>query len=114
MDDSNLCGADSELVQQPRHVSVVIDRDERHTGANRSAMFYGAQGLFTKWAYAASATIMSFLFTRYGNSQAEPLGVLLVGPVAGVLCLVSAALYALYPEKRVVAEASGIAPDEGG
>ena len=86
-------------------ISQLIDRDEAATGANRSAMFFGAQGLFTKWAYAASATIMSFLFARYGNSQAEPLGVLLVGPVAGVLCLVSAALYALYPERRVLAEA---------
>ncbi len=88
-------------------IGQLIDRDERRTGANRSAMFYGAQGLFTKWAFAASATIMSFLFTRYGNSQAEPLGVLLVGPVAGVLCLVSASLYALYPEARVIAEGAG-------
>jgi len=85
-------------------IGQLIDRDEAHTGANRSAMFYGAQGLFTKWAFAASATIMSFLFTRYGNSLAEPLGILLVGPVAGALCLVSAGLYALYPERRVLAE----------
>lgn len=86
-------------------IAQLIDRDEARTGANRSAMFYGAQGLFTKWAYAASATIMSFLFLRYGNSQDEPLGVLLVGPVAGVLCLLSAALYSLYPEREVLLEA---------
>jgi GPH family glycoside/pentoside/hexuronide:cation symporter len=86
-------------------IAQLIDCDEIHTGANRSAMFYGAQGLFTKWAYAASATIMSFLFTRYGNSQEEPLGILLVGPLAGALCIVSAGLYALYPERQVLAAA---------
>jgi glycoside/pentoside/hexuronide:cation symporter, GPH family len=82
----------------------LIDRDEARTGANRSAMFYGSQGLFTKWAYAASALLLSYLFTRFGNSQAEPLGVILVGPVGGVLCLIAAALYSLYPEEQVLAE----------
>ena len=77
-------------------------------------MYFGVQGLFTKWAYAASATILSFLFAQYGRSAAEPGGVLLVGPVAGTLCLVSAALYLLYPEQKVTRaarlEASAAAP----
>ncbi len=85
-------------------IGQLIDRDEAQTGANRSAMYYGAQGLFTKWAYAASATIMSFLFVEFGNSRSDPEGVLLVGPVAGVLCLVAAGLYALYPEEQVIRE----------
>lgn len=84
-------------------IGQLIDRDEALTGANRSAMYFGAQGLFTKWAYAASATLMSYLFIEYGNSRDEPLGVLLVGPVAGVLCLVAAGLYSLYPEREVIA-----------
>jgi GPH family glycoside/pentoside/hexuronide:cation symporter len=93
-------------------IGQLIDADEARTGANRSAMFFGAQGLFTKWAYAASAAIMSFLFVRWGNSQAQPLGVLLVGPVAGGLCLVSALLYALYPERQVLEAGRGVS--EGG
>jgi hypothetical protein len=48
--------------------------------------------------------LLSYLFARFGNSQAEPLGVILVGPVGGVLCLVAAGLYALYPEQQVLAE----------
>lgn len=92
-------------------IGQLIDRDEAMTGANRSAMYFGAQGLFTKWAYAASATIMSYLFIEYGNSREEPLGVLLVGPAAGVLCLVAAALYALYPEREVVATRVSHSPD---
>ena len=79
----------------------LIDLDEATTGANRAAMYYGVQGLFTKWVYAASAAIMSYLLTAYGRSVEEPLGVLMIGPVAGVLCLVGAAGYLFYPEKEV-------------
>jgi GPH family glycoside/pentoside/hexuronide:cation symporter len=85
----------------------VIDIDARRTGANRSAMFYGVQGLLTKWVYAASLALLSFLFTRFGNSADAPLGVILVGPVAAVLCAASVALYACYPEDRLLAEAEG-------
>ena len=79
----------------------LIDLDESNTGANRAAMYYGVQGLFTKWVYAASAAILSFLLSAYGRSAAEPLGVLLIGPVAGGLCLVGAILYSFYPEKEI-------------
>ena len=33
---------------------------------------------------------MSFLFVQFGNSRDDPEGVLLVGPVAGVLALIAA------------------------
>lgn len=79
----------------------LIDLDEATTGANRAAMYYGVQGLFTKWVYAASAAIMSYLLSAYGRSVEEPLGVLLIGPVAGGLCLFGAAGYLFYPEKEV-------------
>ncbi len=79
----------------------LIDLDEANTGANRAAMYYGVQGLFTKWVYAASAAVLSYLLSGYGRSVEEPLGVQLIGPVAGVFCLVGAALYFLYPEKHV-------------
>ena len=81
----------------------VIDLDERETGANRSAMFYGVQGLLTKWVYAASLALLSFLFQRFGASPEEPLGVILVGPVAAVMCGLSVLLYAAYPERRLAA-----------
>jgi GPH family glycoside/pentoside/hexuronide:cation symporter len=86
-------------------ISQLVDRDEARTGANRAAMFFGIQGLCTKFVYGISGAILSFLFARFGNSADEPLGVLLVGPVAGALCLVSALLYLLYPEREVLGEA---------
>lgn len=79
----------------------LIDMDKVSTGANRAAMYYGVQGLFTKWVYAASAAIMSFLLSAFGRSVAEPLGVILIGPVAGGFCLLGAWFYSLYPEKEV-------------
>lgn len=79
----------------------LIDLDETKTGANRAAMYYGVQGLFTKWVYAASAAILSYLLSGYGRSAEEPLGVQLIGPVAGLFCLIGAALYFFYPEKLV-------------
>jgi Na+/melibiose symporter-like transporter len=83
-------------------IGQLIDLDEEHTSTNRSAMFFGVQGLMTKWAYAASAALMSFLISKYGMSAAEPLGVQLIGPVAGAFCLTSAFLYAVYPERHVL------------
>jgi GPH family glycoside/pentoside/hexuronide:cation symporter len=86
-------------------IGQLIDRDEVRGGVNRSAMYFGVQGLLTKWVYAASLALLSFLFARYGNGREEPLGVLLVGPVAGVLCGISAILYLAYPERRILQEA---------
>ncbi|MDJ0786710.1 MAG: MFS transporter [Myxococcota bacterium] len=82
-------------------MSQVIDLDELETGANRSAMFYGVQGLATKWVYQVSLALLGFLLARYGASAAEPLGVRLIGPVAAALCLASFAIYAFYPERRL-------------
>jgi GPH family glycoside/pentoside/hexuronide:cation symporter len=79
----------------------LIDLDAARTGAHRAAMYFGAQGLFTKWAYGVAAALLSWLFVTYGNSSERATGILLVGPVAGALCLLSACLYTLYPEREV-------------
>lgn len=89
----------------------LIDLDHARTGSGRSAMYYGVQGLMTKWVYAASAAIMSYLLSAYGRSAEEPLGVLLIGPVAGTLCLISAGFYACYPEEQVRKEGRALMPE---
>ncbi|MFP6836416.1 MAG: MFS transporter [Pseudomonadales bacterium] len=86
----------------------LIDLDTSKTGANRAAMYYGVQGLLTKWVYAVAAAILSYLLSAYGRSAEEPLGVLLIGPVAGTFCVIAAMLYTLYPEKTVRAEAESL------
>lgn len=87
-------------------IAQLIDADARRTGTYRSAMFFGVQGLVTKWMYGVSALALSYLFARFGKSVAEPGGVLLAGPMAGAACLVAAALYTLYPEREVLAAAA--------
>jgi GPH family glycoside/pentoside/hexuronide:cation symporter len=81
----------------------LIDLDAARTGAHRAAMYFGTQGLLTKWVYGAATALLSWLFVTFGNSSDRATGVLLVGPIAGALCLGSACLYALYPERRVLA-----------
>lgn len=83
-------------------VSQLIDADERRTGASRAAMFYGVQGLLTKWVYGLATWTFTFLLARYGNSPEQPWGVVAVGPVAGLLCLASLCFFALYPERAVL------------
>jgi len=113
----SICGVPIAAFMVVPHViiSQLVDRDEARTGMNRAAMFFGVQGLCTKFVYGISGAILAFLFSRFGNSAAEPLGVLLVGPVAGGLCLVAAVLYLLYPEEQVLADGLSIRQrDDGG
>jgi hypothetical protein len=53
--------------------------------------------------YGLSLWVFTYLLSRFGRSPEEPLGVLMLGPVAGVACRVAIGLYALYPERRVLA-----------
>jgi GPH family glycoside/pentoside/hexuronide:cation symporter len=91
-------------------IGQLVDADAARTGSYRSAMFFGVQGLVTKWMYGVSSATLAGLFAWFGKSAAEPGGVLLAGPVAGVACLVAAALYTLYPEREVL-EAARLMPD---
>jgi GPH family glycoside/pentoside/hexuronide:cation symporter len=81
----------------------LIDLDAARTGAHRAAMYFGAQGLLTKWVYGAATALLSWLFVTFGNSSERATGVLLVGPIAGALCLASAWVYSRYPERQVLA-----------
>jgi hypothetical protein len=62
------------------------------------------QGFITKLPYGISAAILAYLFQSYGASPQEPLGVLLVGPIAGGFCLLSTLLFLLYPERAILQE----------
>jgi GPH family glycoside/pentoside/hexuronide:cation symporter len=83
-------------------ISELVDYDERRTGAHRAAMYFGVQGLFTKWMYGVGLWVFTFLLSRFGNSPEQPLGVLLVGPVAALACLASVVIWIFYPERRIL------------
>lgn len=83
-------------------ISQLIDADTERGGTHRAAMYFGVQGFLTKWIYGVSLWALTFLLSRFGSRPEEPLGVLLVGPVAGAACLLSLALYARYPERELL------------
>lgn len=94
-------------------ISQIIDADRVRTGAVRAAMYFGMQGFLTKWVYGVALALMALLFSRFGNSAEEPLGVLLVGPIAGACCAVAAVLYLRYPEQAVLDAARPPEPPAG-
>jgi len=74
----------------------LIDDDARLTGTNLSAIFLGIVRAFDKWAYGVGAALIAFLFARFGKSPDEPLGLLLIGPIAGGIGVASAFLFSRF------------------
>jgi GPH family glycoside/pentoside/hexuronide:cation symporter len=64
----------------------IVDYDETRTETRREAMFYGAQNLLEKMATAFAPLIFALVLLA-GDSRDNPLGVRLVGPVAGAVVL---------------------------
>jgi GPH family glycoside/pentoside/hexuronide:cation symporter len=67
-------------------IADIVDDDARRTGLRREGTYYGAQNVVEK-SVAAIAPGLLALVLLLGNSAADPLGVRLVGPVAGLLVL---------------------------
>jgi GPH family glycoside/pentoside/hexuronide:cation symporter len=78
-------------------IADVIDEDEKRTGLRREAMYFGMQGLLTKVSFGVGPLLATQLFAWFGNTADEPLGILLCGPVAGVLALLGWAAFRRYP-----------------
>jgi len=84
-------------------ISDLAEYDAINTGSKREGMYFGAQGLFQKINLGISTLIIGYLFATFGKDIANPLGVKLSGVVVGVVCLIGAILYMIYPEKDVLA-----------
>jgi GPH family glycoside/pentoside/hexuronide:cation symporter len=90
--------------------SDVIDYDEKITGQRRESMYFAAQGV-VDWFFAATGDLMlgiilfvfgrefysSDVVTETGILGTGPLGLLLVGPVAGIVLILGAILFRRYP-----------------
>jgi len=64
----------------------ICDDDERQTGMRREATFFGAQNFVEKAAGSLSPLLLA-LVLLLGSSEGNPLGIRLVGPVAGLMTL---------------------------
>ena len=90
--------------------SDVIDFDEKLTGQRRESMYFAAQGVVDWFFAAAGDLILGILLTLFGREyfsatfttesgllNTGPAGLLLVGPVAGVVLILGALVFRKYP-----------------
>jgi len=75
----------------------VIDHDQTLTGYRREGIYQGVEGLVLKLAEGVGPVVAAGMFAWLGSTRAAPLGVMLTGPVAGLLCLVGWAFFRKYP-----------------
>ena len=69
----------------PRAITAdITDYDEIRTGMRREGMFYATQNLFEKIG-SSFAPLLLALVLLLGETTEDPLGIRLVGPVAGVI-----------------------------
>jgi len=78
-------------------ISDVIDADFARTGLRREAMYFGMQGLMTKVSFGVGPLLATQLFANFGNTTEQPLGILLCGPVAGLLGIAGWLAFRRYP-----------------
>ncbi len=69
----------------PRAITAdITDYDHIRTGMRREGMFYATQNLFEKFGSSFSPLVLAIVL-RLGDTTANPLGLRLVGPVAGAI-----------------------------
>ena len=73
----------------------ITDYDELRTGMRREGMFYATQNLFEKIGSSLSPLLLS-LILLLGDTAGNPLGIRLVGPVAGGLAFLGFWLFRGY------------------
>lgn len=65
----------------------IIDQDEREYGSRRDALFNALNAIMVKAGQILSIVLADSLMSVFGNSVSRPLGVFLVGPVGGAICV---------------------------
>jgi len=78
-------------------IADLVDYDEKQTGSRREAMYFGMQGLLLKATIGLASLFFGFLMSMFGYSSAKPLGIILLGPIAGGFVLVGLLIFSRYP-----------------
>ena len=80
----------------PRAITAdITDYDEILTGMRREGMFFATQNLFEKVGSSFSALLLAVVLLL-GETASDPLGIRMVGPVAGVLAFLGFLLFRGY------------------
>lgn len=69
-------------------VSSIIDDDFKRTGVRREGIFFGTQGLIMNGVIALAAVVNGYIFDYLGSTMENPLGVIILGPLAAVLAVI--------------------------
>ncbi len=92
----------------------IIDLDEQRTGERREAIYYGIQATLQKVGLGLAAGLFALVLAIFGKSAEDPLGIRLIGPVAGACTLVGYAVFArgyrLTDEGQMAASNRGFGP----
>jgi Na+/melibiose symporter-like transporter len=83
-------------------VADQVDQDYALTGQTKGALFFGVQGLAIKVSVGLAGALLGFITATFGYSQEHSLGILLIGPIAGILSFGSAIAYSFYPKDQVM------------
>jgi GPH family glycoside/pentoside/hexuronide:cation symporter len=75
-------------------IADIVDDDARRTGMRREGIYYAADVTVRKLGFALSTAIFGAALAMFGFSVDQPLGVRLIGPIAGFGVLVGLALFA--------------------
>jgi GPH family glycoside/pentoside/hexuronide:cation symporter len=79
-------------------IGEIIDHDERClSGRRQEALYNGLSGVAWKASMGVSIVLATQSMTWWGNSADNPLGVYLVGPIAGLCGLAGCAAMLFYP-----------------
>ena len=77
-------------------IADIAELDGIKVGQRREGMFFGAQGFVVKVVMGISSLVTPLLFRAFGYSAESPLGLMLCGPLAGVLILLSLVVFRNY------------------
>ncbi len=81
-------------------IADIVDADETQTGFRREGAYYGSQNFFEKAAISITPLIFSQLLLL-GSTPQNPLGIRLVGPVAGLFCFLAFLIFRKYKLKEI-------------
>lgn len=77
-----------------------VDYDETLSGRRREGIYTGSMALVTKTALGLAGALTVGLL-ELGDSRSDPLGMLLVGPVAGALVFLGVWIFSHFPEDHI-------------
>ena len=86
-------------------IGEIIDLDEQRSGERREAIYQSVSQLTWKGSQALSVYVATLSMHFWGNSVDQPLGIYLVGPIAGLFGILGMTVCWTYPVLHVTREA---------